>query len=204
MSRLVYVHGTNGSGKSTLARAVIAAAGGQTLYDRHPDLPRAASTHTARGVVLLGRYRAACGGVDLIAPYQDVLSEITRQVHTRQRIDGHPDNIKVFAEGLITPGVETCTRMAMKFLDAHFIHLDTPEEQCHANMLARRKRMGKADQPYDPRNIYSKARSARSWVANLQRSGLNAYGLQYAAARETVFQLLGLTELTVDELLDIK
>jgi hypothetical protein len=195
MSTLVYVHGTNGSGKSTLARAVIAAAGGQTLYDRHPKLPRAASTHTARGVTLLGRYRATCGGVDLIAPYQDVLSEIQRQRKT-----GHET---VFAEGLITPGVETCTRMAMHFLDAHFIHLDTPEEQCHANMLARRKRMGKADQPYDPRNIYSKARSARSWVNNLQRSGLNAYGLQFKQARETVFHLLGLTEPTVDDILGI-
>lgn len=201
MSRLVYVHGTNGSGKSTLARAVIAAAGGQTAYDRHPKLPRAASTHTARGLVLLGRYRAACGGVDLIAPYQDVLEEIKRQTMRKAIFGKEPPN--VFAEGLITPGVETCTRMASQFDDAHFIHLDTPEEQCHANMLARRKRMGKADQPYDPRNIYSKARSARSWVNNLQRSGLNAYGLQYTEARETVFRLLGLTELTVDELLEV-
>lgn len=193
MSTLVYVHGTNGSGKSTLARMVIAAAGGQTAYDRHPKLARAASTHTARGLVLLGRYRAACGGVDLIAPYQDVLPEIKRQ---RKK---HED---IFAEGLITPGVQSCTQFAMQFDHAYFIHLDTPEEQCHANMLKRRARMGKADQPYDPKNIYGKARSARSWVANLQRNGLNAVGLQFPEARATVFNLLGLPEPTIDDILE--
>ena len=108
----------------------------------------------------------------------------------------------IFAEGLITPGVETCTKFAMQVDHAYFIHLDTPEEQCHANMLKRRARMGKADQPYDPKNIYGKARSARSWVLNLQRNGLDARGLQFPEARATVLQLLGLSEPTVDDLLE--
>lgn len=186
MSVLVYLHGTNGSGKSTLARELIAHALGQTDYVRLPALATDGKTPgyttTRAGLVLLGRYRAQCGGVDLIAPYRSVRPTMEAALEA-----GHS---AVFAEGLITPGVETCKGFASLFKRAVFIMLDTPEEQCVRNMLSRRVDMGKANVPYDPANLYRKAKSARAWVDNLDRVGLESGRLQYPAALAVCKRLL--------------
>jgi hypothetical protein len=118
MSTLVYVHGTNGSGKSTLARAVLAAAGGAQGVQRLPANPKATWTPAGRaGVVLAGKYGTACGGVDGIQPYADLY----RVLMLRARAGD-----SVFAEGLVTPGQDTCVSFAKLFTSATFILLDTP------------------------------------------------------------------------------
>lgn len=195
MSTLVYVHGTNGSGKSTLARAVLEAAGGIREYVRSCEGTKAGTTWTATpGVAMLGKYTdRPCGGVDCIAPYNVVYDELWRQ-------SLYLGN-SMFAEGLITPGVETCRRFAVLFDRAVFIHLATPDTECIKNMLRRRAGMGKAHLPYDPKNLYAKTKSAAAWANNLERAGLEVHRLQYKQAYSLTLKALGLKEPSINDLL---
>jgi len=172
---LIYVHGTNGSGKSTLARAVLAAAGGPKAVDHLPGTPKGSWTTTPDpGMCLVGKYLTSCGGVDGILPYAltyDILDHLTNPFQY----------VGVLAEGLVTPGKGTCTRFAALFDRAVFILLDTPEQQCIENVLKRRAAAGN-EKPYSPDNLYKKARSARMWVDNLERAGLEVHRLQFPDA----------------------
>jgi adenylate kinase family enzyme len=192
MTTLVYVHGTNGSGKSTLARAVLAAAGGAQGVSKLLGSPKATWTHTGTAdMVLAGKYGTACGGVDGFQPYADLHQVLQEQVAFGR---------SVFAEGLVTPGQDTCVKFASYFDHAVFILLDTPDTVCIKNVLKRRATKG-TTKPYDPKNLYRKQASAQSWAARLERAGLNVQRLQYRQAYTTALELLGLHEPSVDELL---
>lgn len=192
MTTLVYVHGTNGSGKSTLARAVLAAAGGAQGVSKLIGSPKATWTHTGTaGVVLAGKYGTACGGVDGMQPYAD-LHHVLKQQSALER--------NVFAEGLVTPGKDTCATFASYFDRAVFVLLDTPETDCILNVLKRRKAKG-TTKPYDPKNLYRKLASARSWADCLERAGLEVHRVQYRQAYNMALELLGLPEPSVDDLL---
>jgi energy-coupling factor transporter ATP-binding protein EcfA2 len=192
VTTLVYVHGTNGSGKSTLARAVLAAAGGAQGVSKLLSSPKATWTHTGRaGVVLAGKYGTACGGVDGFQPYADLHQVLQEQVAFGRN---------VFAEGLVTPGQDTCVKFASYFDHAVFILLDTPDTVCIKNVLKRRATKG-TTKPYDPKNLYRKQASAKSWAVRLERAGLNVQRLQYRQAYTTALELLGLPEPSVDDLL---
>lgn len=194
MSTLIYVHGTNGSGKSTLARAVMAAAGGGTGYvpSKSGKEGKAGSTGTARGVYLLGKYETACGGVDGFSPYSHVHAEML--AHSR-----HPD-ASVFAEGLLSPGIDTCKLFDSYFYKTVFIALNTPVETCVANVLTRRKRKGN-DKVYTPDKLYDKHRSVLRWADRLEAAGLHVQRLEYKKAYTTCLELLGLSNPSVDDLL---
>lgn len=192
MTTLVYVHGTNGSGKSTLARAVLAAAGGAFDVCKLTSIPKATWTRTGtEGVVLAGKYGTACGGVDGMQPYAALHDVLQHNV-------GFVRN--VFAEGLVTPGVGTCQTFASYFDRAVFILLDTPETICIKNVLKRRAAKG-TTKPYDPKNLYRKLASARSWADRLERAGLEVHRVQYRQAYNMALELLGLPEPSVDDLL---
>lgn len=194
MKTLVYVHGTNGSGKSTLARAVMAAAGELKEFVRYrDDSNKCGITYTRPPELgLIGRYGNACGGVDGVQPYADIYPML--KMHTQRR------DLRMFAEGLVTPGVETCTNFASLFDRAVFIYLDTPLDQCINNVLRRRAAKGN-QKPYNPANLYRKAQSAASWANRLEASGLEVKRLNYRQAYETTLELLGLEAPTVEELL---
>lgn len=195
MKHLVYVHGTNGSGKSTLARAVGAAAGGVTEYrpTSHTRDLKVGTSWTAAGVALMGQYVTKCGGVDGIHPYAAVLDELLKHAIFPQA--------RCFAEGLLTPGVETCTKMAGYFEgNATFIVLDTPVDDCIAHVLARRRRKGTTAE-YNPANLYKKHQSARNWGDRLERNGLVVRRLKYPQAYRLCLELLGLPMPSVKELL---
>lgn len=182
MSQLVYVHGTNGSGKSTLAREVLQYAGGAIgIFNAHGACK---ITVTDRGVGLYGRYLNACGGVDGIQPYADFIETM--------RLHRHRKHLMRFAEGLVTPGVDTCKRMAEYHGNALFLLLDTPETDCIANVLKRRAAAGNS-KPYSADNLYKKARSARSWADNLERVGLQVKRVQY---KDALFETLEALDLT--------
>lgn len=181
MSKLVYVHGTNGSGKTTLARAVLAYAGGPRKVHALADASRARWTTTHRlGVTLLGKYDTACGGIDGIQPYSDVKRILNYIVSPASAI---------FAEGLVTPGLKTCTEFASMFTEAHFVLLDTPTEQCITN-VKRRRDEAQNFKPYDPANLYRKQATARSWAARLKDAGLNVHTLQYPDALRLALSVL--------------
>jgi hypothetical protein len=191
---LIYVHGTNGSGKSTLARAVMAAAGGGTGYrpSKSGKEGKAGTTGTSRGVALLGKYETACGGVDGFSPYSHVHEEmLTHSIFPEAR---------VFAEGLLSPGIETCQRFDGYFDRAVFIALNTPVEQCVANVLSRRKRKG-TDKVYTPDKLYDKHCSVLRWADRLEGAGLEVKRLEYKEAYSTCLELLGLQEPSIEELL---
>lgn len=192
MSTLVYVHGTNGSGKSTLARAVLAAAGGARGVQWLPANPKATWTLAGRaGVVLIGKYGTACGGVDGIQPYADLYHVLMLRARAGD---------SVFAEGLVTPGRDTCVSFAKLFSQATFILLDTPDTVCIKNVLARRAAKG-ITKEYDPKNLYKKQQSARNWATCLERVGLVVERLHYRQARSRVLELLGIPEPSVQDLL---
>lgn len=171
---LVYVHGTNGSGKSTLARALIDAAGGVRDEPRNTSKEgKAFLTGTQAGLNLVGKYGNACGGVDGVSPY--------KLTHHVMLINAIFPEARVFAEGLITPGVETCQKFASYFEKAVFIHLNTPEAQCIKNVLKRRKEAGNT-KPYDPANLHKKAHSAAGWARRLEGAGLDVRRLNYPQA----------------------
>jgi hypothetical protein len=182
-SLLIYVHGTNGSGKSTLARALLAAAGGPFAIGTLNDNPKASYTHTNEGVVFIGKYGTACGGVDGLSPYASINDIVDHHVGM-----GDP---RMFAEGLITPGVETCQRLADK-VDRHlYIFLDTPVEQCVENVLKRRRTKGNV-KPYDPDNLLKKRRSAMSWAERLGKHGLQIESMTWIQAYCRCLQMLDL------------
>jgi energy-coupling factor transporter ATP-binding protein EcfA2 len=192
-SSFVYVHGTNGSGKSTLARAVLAAAGGVEQVEALPENKKATWTWTnGSPTVLLGKYGNACGGMDGFQPYEDV-----HQVVSRLGANG----FNVFGEGLITPGVETCYRMAQQFYHHAFIFLDTPVEQCVANVLKRRARKAN-DKEYNPANLYKKHQSAASWADRLEKAGLQVFRAQYPEALRLTLARLSLTAPSLEDLLN--
>lgn len=194
MKTLVYVHGTNGSGKSTLARAVLAAAGGLEAYvpTHSGKQGKAGFSATPRGVALLGAYVRACGGVDGFSPY----------AHIHPVLDALQwDSDKcVFAEGLITPGIETCQRLAARFDRAHFVVLNTPVEQCIANVMSRRGRKAN-DKEYNPANLYKKHASAQHWGVRLAKAELTTHQLEYPQAYRLILELLGLPYPSTKELL---
>lgn len=184
MNRFIYIHGTNGSGKSTLARALIAACGGVQQVDvGYGGHPKASTTLTTEGVVLVGKYGNACGGVDGLSPYAAI-----HDVCLRHAI--FPE-ARLLAEGLVTPGLETCQKLAGYFGEAMFIYLDTPEEQCIRNVLRRRARKGTTKE-YDPTNLRKKTASAVSWANRLEQAGLNVQRLNWRMAYLECLDYLGI------------
>lgn len=190
-SRLVYVHGTNGSGKSTLARAVMAAAKGPSGVHALPDNRKATWTHTKAGVVLVGKYGTACGGVDGLNPYASIHDIVS--LHA-------PAEARLFAEGLVTPGLDTCRRLADLVDDHLFVFLDTPLDQCVANVLKRRHRKGTVT-PYDAAHLHKKHRSALSWADRLAAAGLRVEVHTWVPAYARCLQMLSLPQPHPDHLL---
>jgi energy-coupling factor transporter ATP-binding protein EcfA2 len=183
-SSLVYVHGTNGSGKSTLARHLVALAGGATTCVNVVADAKAFVTMTKERVDFLGRYDNACGGVDGYSPYA--------AIHDAVKLCLLADkSSRVFGEGLITPGVETCQRLADNFDQHLFIAMDVPEEQCIRNVLKRRATKGN-DKPYDPANLLRKLASVQSWADRLEGAGLRVQRLDWRGAYLASAQRLGL------------
>lgn len=190
-SKLVYVHGTNGSGKSTLARAVIAAAGGVTGLTVLVGAPKAIYTRTAAGLVLVGKYGNACGGVDGLQPYASIHDIVQSNIGRT-----------IFAEGLVTPGLETCQKLAEYVHgNAVWVFLDTPIDACIANVLKRRGRKG-TTKPYDPANLLRKRESSASWARRLTEAGLDVRILtSWSSAYLLCLDELGLPVPDVDQLI---
>lgn len=188
-SALVYVHGTNGSGKSTLARALVALAGGSVGEENlAPKGQKGFTTYTGEGALFLGRYGNACGGVDGFSPYAVIHPVLDHHFS----MDDAP---RMFAEGLITPGVETCRQMAARFDKHLFIALDVPVGTCINHVLRRRKAAGNT-KPYSPDNLYRKAASVQSWASRLEKAGLNVQLMGWRAAYLRSAALLGLHDIT--------
>jgi ABC-type dipeptide/oligopeptide/nickel transport system ATPase subunit len=201
-SKFIYVHGTNGSGKSTLARAVIAASGGVDWVEdiSHPG-EKVRWTRTKSHVSLVGKYDTACGGADGLSPYASIHDVLHRILEWGAQ-DYIPGVLPpaIFAEGLITPGVETCARLADQCANHLFIFLDTPIDQCIRNVLARRGRKGTTKE-YDTKNLLKKHQSASNWIRRLEAAGLKTASLTWDNAYSRILQEYSLPQPRVEDLL---
>ena len=173
---LIYVHGTNGSGKSTLARHCIMYSGGIANCTRHPKTG-AKVTYTRGKLALVGWYRSPTGGADGVQPYADVPRTALALL-----ADGH----NVLVEGLMTPGIETCTNIykgATKFgAYMKFIRLNIGIYQSIENVKRRRQLVGNVE-PFDPRNVRKKYETGERWLENLGAARLPVYGLDFTNAK---------------------
>lgn len=184
MSVCIFVHGTNGSGKSTLAKKIIELCGGVSAYYADTSY-KGGSTILNNGVGLLGKYDNACGEMDGFHPAGAIKDEL--QKHS---ID---PSAKVFAEGLMTFGIETCKSIASMFDTCIFILLDTDIPQCIEHVKERRSKAGNTKE-YSPEHLYKKAKSAYSWYLNLLSEGLTCYRLKFDDALECVKYFFNLEE----------
>lgn len=177
---LVYVHGTNGSGKSTLARALLAAAGGVRSQRKLPQHKKAIVTFTQAGPVFLGQYGSACGGVDGVSPYAAVHDLVDEADH------------HIFAEGLVTPGLETCQRLAERAGGLHaFVVINVHPDEAVRNVLTRRARKG-TDKEYNPDNLLKKHRTAMLWADRLEKHGLEVHRVSWEDAYDLALGVLEL------------
>lgn len=174
---IVYVHGTNGSGKSTLARYLIMCAGGIKVIRAHP-VTGAMVTYTHSRLALVGKYRTPTGGADSVQPYALVPKTAVALLR-----DGH----HVFVEGLMSPGIDTCTTLAnnAKKLGANmrFIRLDIGFYKSCQNVERRRMLTGN-DKPFDPINLRKKQQSCNNWLENLAAAGLPIWGFNWEQTRD--------------------
>lgn len=178
MSILIYVHGTNGSGKSTLARKILDRFGkGEVFNMDGPDFKKVTYTETLLPeLVMAGKYANACGGVDGISPYAAVYD-----VMKRHSAEGK----SVFAEGLITPGIESCRKFAQAFDNHLFIHLATPIETCIAQVEQRRMD-AENYKDFDPTNLLKKRKSAESWARRMKAENFQMETLTFNEAYERI------------------
>lgn len=177
---LIYVHGANGSGKSTLARTIITCSGG-AKQEKHAS--GAMVTRTVKGrCTLIGKYSTATGGVDTVHPYALAPKTAMAEINTERH---------VFMEGLMTPGIETLTKLRdfvwRREGGVMYIHLDVPLDVCIANVQARRDRRGNA-KPFDPRNVIAKHQGARRWAERLDEAKLPIYQLDWKTARDEILR----------------
>lgn len=184
MSICIFVHETNRSGKSTLARRIIDLCGGVSAYYADTSY-KGGSTILKNGIGLLGKYDNACGGMDGFHPAASIKTELKK--HTM-----NPDG-KVFAEGLMTFGVETCKEISEMFDRCIFILLDTEIPQCIEYVKQRRSEKGNTKE-YSPEHLYKKAKSAYSWYLNLLQEGLECYRLKFDDALRCVKYYFNLEE----------
>lgn len=174
MSTLIFVHGTNGSGKSTLANALIKRAGGIASYV-------GGVTYTRSNLLLIGKYHdVATGGMDSLHPYSNVLLAMKNAVRANKKG-------VVFAEGMVTPGVERCRTYESVFDEVIFIHLVVDIEQCIKHVLMRREARGNKKK-FDPSNLIHKAKSAEYWASGIQDAGMNVKRCDYKQAERMCFK----------------
>ena len=137
------------------------------------------------GVGFLGKYTNLYRGMDEFHPAASIKAEL--QKHAM-----NPDG-RVFAEGLMTFGVETCKEISNMFDKCTFILLDTDIPQCIEHVKQRRSENGNT-KDYSPEQLYKKAKGAYSWYINLLQEGLECYWLKFDDALQCVKYYFNLEE----------
>jgi len=156
--RFINLRGTSGAGKTTLARAIL------NGYEHTEDFFREGRKqpiysvlqrmgYVGRPLMVLGHYRAACGGCDTITELDDVFRLV------RVGLEANHD---VLFEGLILSGeiartLELGLDLHSNGKMLHVLALDTPVDRCVSNINLRREARGQME-PVRPKNTIAKAR----------------------------------------------
>lgn len=162
MSRIVNFRGTSGSGKTTLVHRVM------SLYlDRKPVHIEGRKqplyytlTHPGRGrdLAVLGHYETACGGCDTITELDEIFALAKRLAR---------DGFDVLMEGLLVSGEIIRTAQLSQELRLYVLTLNTPIDDCVANINKRRVARG-VEEPVRPKNTIAKDKTVRRVMERLK------------------------------------
>ena len=148
MSKVINIRGTNGSGKTTIVKKVLAAFGGQPIYNEKGKIKGYVCPDVhGQPLYILGAYETPTGGCDGINK-QDTICDLIREFAEKGN---------VLYEGLLISGLfSRYNDLADTMPGHHHIigFLDTPLEKCIAQTLSRREARaaakGQAAAPFDP------------------------------------------------------
>jgi thymidylate kinase len=188
---IIQIRGTSGSGKTTLARAVMGLyAHRQEHYVEGRKRPLAytftRAEHTRRPLYAVGHYESACGGADTIsAGFEFIFDLVTR---------AHAAGNDVLLEGLLISNdskriIEVCHANPEQHL---LVCLNTPVEQCLANIRARRAAKGN-DKPLSEKNTRDKHAYGLRQNEKLAAAGVNYIVADYDTALTRIKETLKCT-----------
>lgn len=172
MFTVIKLGGVNGSGKTTIAREVMKLAGtdaAHTVLESGKETTVHLGQYLGVPIIVLGKYKAACGGMDTISDKHDRLLLLQRSCMAG-RI--------VFYEGLITGK----TYGAMGAMSEDHVNnergrwlytfMDTPFDVAVERVLARRAEAGN-DAPFDPertmRSTYTSCVRLESYLRGTEK-----------------------------------
>lgn len=182
---IINVRGTMGSGKTTIMRGLIASFWKRTMYGRLgavlPEAYKLQIPNINSPVFILGPYVAQNGGCDRIQS-TDLIMELIEDYHGM----GH-----VLFEHL---GLSACYGKVGELIAKHhgvLAYMDTPLEQCVANVRTRRAARGEK-KPFDPDRYHKKHFAAvqRSRERALDIGKVKVVDLNFGKGREQILAML--------------
>jgi thymidylate kinase len=152
MARLISLRGTHGSGKSYVMNNFLKSHKAQKmkygmLGPRLPEAYELQISGTKELTYVIGPYITACGGLDAVQPYENILNLLDKYVGKGNLV----------FEGLMASGVYGRIGEWMEDYakNVHVLFLDTPYETCVKRVLKRRHERGN-DTEFDPENVLKK------------------------------------------------
>jgi hypothetical protein len=194
---IVNPRGTSGAGKTELVRRIMATYGWpcrrlvEPMYRpsrRHPLAYRLQHPASGRALAVLGHYEATSGGCDTVRASDGGIDGVFRLVADFAR-SGHD----VLLEGLaLSHDVERSAALACEH-ELHVLCLNTPPQQCAANLVVRRRLGRKAEATLLRRVAAERARLDEMCEALEASARVERLGFDQALARAQM--LLGLGDL---------
>ena len=193
MSKMyIHVGGINGSGKTYAMKTIIAKLGGVSEVVERYDLGskvRYSTVVNTDKVILMGKYgdRERTYGMDTVRSPVGGL-DLARELL------GSREDLLLLSEGLLIPPIERCETYA-KLADSYkFILLDTPFNECVANVEARRKfklenygRIPKSEE-VDTNKLAEVAKRCESWLTRATAAGLDIVKMNHTQLTEYLSQ----------------
>lgn len=184
---IIQIRGTSGSGKTTLARAVMGLyAQKQPSYAPGRKQPLS-YTLTAPGrerpLVVLGHYESACGGCDTISAGFETIFDLALAAD-------RAGNDVLFEGLLISNDTRRLIELCGQVEEHLIVVLDTPVEQCLANIRARRAARGN-DKPLSEKNTRDKHAYQLKQTPKLAAAGVNYIVADYEIALPKIKEALG-------------
>lgn len=190
---IINIRGTNGSGKTTLARAFIGdpAETEVVLHEYEEQLKASVKTRAVLGyrhdgVIVVGSYRTACGGLDTVKTF-----ELSRRViRTAADLGGH-----VVAEGVLASTVFGSWAAFARQMDEAgypfaFCYLQTPVEVCLERIRQRIRDRGE-EVRFDEKLVRDKVRAVAATRERAMAAGLQVFDLPIGDEERALREIMG-------------
>lgn len=160
------IRGTSGSGKTWVMREFM-----RRFSDDWKEVfwegRRNPIAYEAKGVTVLGSYRATCGGCDGIGSAREVFDTIQAMFPTAEAIT----SAKIVMEGLL---LSEDVKHSLKLPDLRVLFLATPLETCLTQIESRRKAAGN-EKPLNPANTSNRIATIERARGRLLEAGVPCY-----------------------------